>query len=119
VVQGEVIDADYSAPAQLRDRHPPRGSNRSANHAEYRLMSAYNRSFTNAAILTLVLYFVLWIPGLIANVVYLLESMKVQRITGESPEGQGCLVAMLAFLGGGFLLGCGFWFFVVVGAASS
>lgn len=52
-------------------------------------------SFTSKAILTLVLYFVLYIPGLIANIVFWNEARNVQARTGRAPEGKGCLTAML------------------------
>ncbi len=64
-------------------------------YEEARFQGAASKSFTTPAIITLVLYFVLWIPGLIANVVYLLEASNVQRVTGRAPEGKGCLVALL------------------------
>jgi hypothetical protein len=37
----------------------------------------------------------MWLPGLIANIVYFLEAQKTKDITGTSPAGYGCLVAML------------------------
>ena len=60
-----------------------------------RRFAAEQRSFTTHAVITLVLYCVLWIPGLIANIVYLQEARKIERITGRSPEGMGCLWALL------------------------
>jgi hypothetical protein len=47
------------------------------------------KSFTTPAIITLVLYFVFWIPGLIANVVYYNEANSIQKRTGREPEGKG------------------------------
>ena len=61
----------------------------------FRRISAEQKSFTTPAIITLVLYFVLWLPGLIANIVYLNEANNVQRLSGRAPEGKGCLIAML------------------------
>ena len=84
-------------------------------------MGAFNRSFTTPAIITLVLYIFLWIPGFIANIIYLLEANKVERLTGEAPEGKGCLVAMIVVLSFGWLLGCVFWLFVfgAIGSAAT
>jgi hypothetical protein len=42
-----------------------------------------------------VLYFVLWLPGLIANIVYGLNARRDERLIGRAPDGKGCLVAML------------------------
>jgi len=53
------------------------------------------RSFTTPAVITMVLYFVLYIPGIIANLLYLNEAYQVQRITGQSPPGKGCLITQL------------------------
>ena len=48
-----------------------------------------------AAVLTLVLYFILWIPGLIANILFYREAREVKRVTGRAPAGMGCLSAMI------------------------
>ncbi len=61
---------------------------------DFRRFGAATRSFTTPAIITLVLYFVMWLPGFIANIVYWEEASNVQRITGRSPEGKGCLAAL-------------------------
>jgi hypothetical protein len=80
-----------------------------AVHDHYRLMGAYSRSFTGSAVLTLVLYLFLWLPGLIANIVFLKEANKVEQLTGKAPEGKGCLLAMLVFFTLLLLGGCVFW----------
>lgn len=41
----------------------------------------------------------MWIPGLIANILYINEANNVERITGKSPEGKGCLVVQLVLFG--------------------
>jgi hypothetical protein len=67
---------------------------------QQRKMAAAGRSFTTPAIITLVLWFVFWVPGLIANIVYLKEATNVEKLTGRTPEGKGCLVGMLwGFIG--------------------
>lgn len=76
----------------------------------HRRMMMSSKSFTTPAIITLVLYCVLWLPGLIANIVYWREAKTVERVTGHSPEGKGCLVAMLwvfivlPLIGGGLFI---------------
>jgi hypothetical protein len=77
----------------------------SRRHEEYRRMSAADRSFTTPAVITLVLYLVLWLPGFIANFFYLQEANKIQRLTGRAPEGKGCLVAMWWLFGLSLLFG--------------
>lgn len=67
----------------------------SDEYAKARISIAAGRSYTNSAVLTLVLYFVLWIPGLIANLVYYNQAKSDMALTGHQPEGMGCLQAML------------------------
>jgi hypothetical protein len=55
------------------------------------------RDYTNTAILVLILYWVMWLPGLIVNIITLNEANQVERETGRRPEGKGCLVALLWF----------------------
>src|SRR4051812_15163061 len=50
-----------------------------------RRISAEQKSFTTPAIITLILYLVLWIPGLIANLIDLNEANNIQSITGKAP----------------------------------
>jgi hypothetical protein len=83
----------------------------------FRRISAEQKSFTTPAIITLVLYFVLWLPGLIANIVYLNEANNVQRLSGRAPEGKGCLIAMLIVFVG--LPVVGFCLIVAVGMAGA
>jgi hypothetical protein len=64
-----------------------------------RQVDAAGRRFFTEAIIVLVLYMLLWIPGLIANFVFLREAQQVQRATGRAPEGKGCLIALLAVFG--------------------
>jgi len=65
---------------------------------QWQIQGEFAKSYTTPAILTLVLYIFLWIPGLIANIVYLIEANKTKRITGRTPDGYGCLLAMLCFV---------------------
>lgn len=52
------------------------------------------------------LYFVLYIPGLIANIVWWSQANNTKNITGRSPQGMGCLTAMLIVNGIGIGLLC-------------
>ena len=71
------------------------------------------KSYSGAAILVLILYLFLWFPGLIANVLYLEEAKRNQRIAGHDLPGVGCLEIMLGLQIGGFVLFliCGACFF--------
>lgn len=71
-------------------------------------------SFTSKAITTLVLYFVMYIPGLIANIVFWNEARNVQARTGRAPEGKGCLTAMLIMQLVGLVLAGGFFCLLVL-----
>lgn len=57
--------------------------------------NARSKSYITAAVLTLILYFLLWIPGLIANIMYLTEARRMQGIAGQSLPGVGCLWILL------------------------
>ena len=99
---------------------PHRQVDRYADEVEhYRRMVDNTKSFTTPAIITLVLYFVFWIRGLIANIVYYNEANSIQKRTGREPEGKGCLLALLIVFGG--LVGLGFcaWIFIFAGILSS
>ena len=52
-------------------------------------------SFTNKAVITMVLYLFGYLPGLIANNIYWYEAKRVKRRLGYSPAGQGCITALL------------------------
>lgn len=58
---------------------------------------ARTKSFTYQAVLTLVLYFILYLPGLLANVLFYSEARRAERIAGRSLPGVGCLLIMLWF----------------------
>lgn len=52
-------------------------------------------SFTWKAFATIVLYCFFWVPGICANILFLVEAKSTQRRSGVEPEGVGCLWAML------------------------
>lgn len=58
--------------------------------------AAMTRSAVTPAVVTMVLYLVLWLPGLLANVVFWREASHTERLLGRSPEGTGCLLALFA-----------------------
>ncbi len=67
-------------------------------YQQWQVQAQFTKSYTTPAIITLVLYIFLWIPGLIANIIYLLEANKTKKITGTNPDGYGCLIAMLVLV---------------------
>ena len=53
------------------------------------------QSFTTKAVAVLVLYFVMWLPGFIANAVFYNEAKNTKREAGQGLPGTGCLAVML------------------------
>lgn len=62
---------------------------------EERRRAAAARSYTTPAVITMLLYFVGWVPGLVANLIYLTAANRDQRMSGVEPEGKGCLIQLL------------------------
>ena len=56
---------------------------------------ARQKSFTSKAVAALVIYCFLWLPGLIANILFLNEAKAAQKVAGTSLPGTGCLSALL------------------------
>lgn len=56
-----------------------------------RVALARDKSYTTSAIITLIAYWVMWLPGLILNVIFLREARANERIAGHSLPGVGCL----------------------------
>lgn len=67
--------------------------------ASYAHMAAATRSYTTPAVIVMILYLVLWIPGLIANLVYLHNANEDRDQTGIEPQGRGCLLALIFVFG--------------------
>ena len=65
-----------------------------SQYEEHRKLAMAGRSFTGPAVITLVLYFIFWIPGLIANILFYKEAKEIKRVTGHAPQGMGCLSIM-------------------------
>jgi hypothetical protein len=58
--------------------------------------SSPKKSFVAPAALSLVMYYVgFYVVGLILNITFLTQSNQIQETTGESPQGRGCLWALL------------------------
>ena len=68
--------------------------------------NARTKSYTTQAILTLVLHLVLWVPGLIANILFLMDARRMERIAGQTLPGVGCLWILLASQIIGFVVAC-------------
>jgi hypothetical protein len=68
---------------------------------------AATRDYTTPAVLTLVLYFVMWLPGLIANIIYYMQASADEKLTGHPPQGKGCLLALLIVWIGGPVIAAG------------
>lgn len=55
---------------------------------------ARSKSYTNAVVICLVLYFVLWIPGVIANNIYYNEGRRMEELAGHELPGVATLGTM-------------------------
>ncbi len=86
------------------------------DYTEYRRQRAMTRSYITPAVITMVLYLVLWLPGLIANIIYWQSASRDQQLSGHAPEGKGCLLALFfVFTALPLLVACvGLAFFTVV-----
>lgn len=56
---------------------------------------ASSKSYVGSAIVTLVAYWILWLPGLIFNIMYLRDARKAQQVAGHALPGVGCLYILL------------------------
>ena len=77
---------------------------------------ARQKSYAFAAVLTLVLYVCLWIPGVIANYLFLEDARRAELLAGEPLPGVGCLRFMWVLTGVLAGLFIAFWI-LVIGAA--
>jgi hypothetical protein len=57
------------------------------------------KNYTFHAVVALVAYTFMWIPGLMLNVVFLNQANKDQNDAGKAPEGKGCLLWLLWVFG--------------------
>jgi len=59
-------------------------------------LSTYQeKNYVTNAVVVMLLYLVLYIPGLIANVAYLADALNTKQRVGHNPQGLGCLQALL------------------------
>lgn len=58
---------------------------------ELRVALARDKSYTTSAFITLVAYWLAWLPGLVLNIVWLREARENERIAGQTLPGVGCL----------------------------
>ncbi len=63
-------------------------------YEEEQRRAAITRSYLTPAIITMVLYLLIWLPGLVANIIYWQAASRDQRLSGRAPEGKGCLLAL-------------------------
>lgn len=71
---------------------------------------ASQKSYVSAAVITFILYWLFWIPGIIFNIMYINDANKTKRLSGQNPSGMGCLYVLLVlgliplFIFGSFIL---------------
>ena len=53
------------------------------------------KSYVGSAVLTLLLYFIFYLPGLIVNIVYMADANRYKKVSGVTPSGYGCLIALI------------------------
>ena len=78
-------------------RYEQRGSSSEHEPVNLELAILKTKDFTGKAILCLILYFVLYVPGLIANFAFLDEANRVRNQLGREPAGRGCLTSLAFF----------------------
>src|SRR5260221_7238383 len=57
------------------------------------------QNYTNSAVIALILYFMLWIPGLIANILYLNDARQMEKLAGKKLPGTQTLKIELVIFG--------------------
>lgn len=63
--------------------------------SELAVAMAAQKSFTGKAFFVWFLYWLLWLPGVVMNFVYLSEAKQVEQVTGVAPPGKGCLWVLI------------------------
>jgi hypothetical protein len=56
---------------------------------------ARQKSYVGASVVTFLVYWLFYLPGLIVNLMYLSDANKTSDLAGQKPSGYGCLVFML------------------------
>lgn len=88
--QKEIAKAD---PPPVVDN--PRNVGQPGMGTDLAVALAAQKTYGSKAFFVFFLYWLLWLPGFIMNMVYLSEAKNVQRMTGQSPSGMGCLWLLL------------------------
>ena len=113
----------YEEEKAKRERGEWMPSNRGQWFPDTERTAAGLKSYVNAAIIVLVLYWVLWIPGFVANIVYYMDAKRTEAVAGQSLPGTGCLTVMLVLnvitLGLLILAGIVILLIIVVAAAAT
>lgn len=81
-------------PQPLQD-YPPQPPQYPRYSPQTQVMYYQNQSFTGKAVAAFLLYWLGYIPGLIFNIMFLMEARRVETETGRTPSGYGCLWATL------------------------
>ncbi len=63
---------------------------------DVRCVMASMKSYIGASVVTFVLYWLFWFPGLIVNVMYYREARRMERLAAQNLPGVGCLMVQLA-----------------------
>jgi hypothetical protein len=80
--------------------------------------AAATRDYTTPAVITLILYFVCWLPGIIANIIYYLQARQDEALVGREPQGKGCLLWLLIVMNGLAVVGIGLYCMLFVVSAA-
>ena len=81
---------------------------------ELERLFARQKSYTGACILVLLLYLFCWVPGVIANHLYLAEALRQEEIAGERLPGVAGLKLMWNLAGLVFLVVLAFFIAVLI-----
>ena len=73
----------------------------SATSAQIEQAPDCTKDFVGASVLTLLLYFLFWLPGVMTNVIYLRYANRIKASTGREPVGRGLLIVLLWLFGVG------------------
>jgi hypothetical protein len=83
------------------------------------LQAELQRNYTPAAWLCAALSFLFVIPGLIGTIIYLFEAQGIKKRTGVTPQGYGCLWAILIWCLLPMVVGIGLVSLLLLGALAS
>jgi hypothetical protein len=90
-----------AAPLTVHHAPPPYASRATApppalwRQHQYWMAATHVRSFYWQVIVTLILYFPFFLPGLVANIYWWNQARNLEAATGIAPRGKGCLTIML------------------------